>query len=1296
MVQTVTDLEGAKKYLFENPNSIDAFDKNYGAGAANAVMNGTYKSPEELQAAVTQREADQSGPQGVLSNIADMGVGLVNGVERAINETAQTINSVGNAAEDYLGVGRLVWDDKNGDGKVDLIPSYWDREKVVANASNLKQDAITKFTEELNVIPEAQGTAGQLTQGISQFIAGFAGISRAAGVGNGFFKALAKGAVVDATVFDPYEQNLSAVMNSMDWAEPYVLDALATDPNGKEWENRLRNSLEGGVLGVATEGLVKGIKMVALARKAKLEITSIGKITDETAAQLDETNAEVVKIADEVEPKPEGLIARPDGSFEAPDGSVFKPEGETLQPVSVPEALPQVDLPNADLGYIEVQSGPLRLELNNPMNGADPNSSAARIQAQAEAGANLGEQVTTVKTQVKPKVPLIDKEVFRESLKRIDGMSGWDIRNIDDGGSFNFERMDGPVDAAKVIDEFQNVLSDEGIAKSMGLDKPQSHQEVTEQALKYVAEVTNTDVNTLIKTLNITETITRDMAAKIVAGKMALQSTGRQVTRLAAKVDAAATGGKGSEELERQLFDAMQLHAEVQANVKGLQTAAARATAAGRIATGDALADNTLDALSAFGGSKRIRELAKKLKDVKTDAGTAAMVKKAVERKWIGVLNEYWINQVLSGYKTHMLNMTSNSINLFLLPAERFAGGVAIGVKSGDYTQAKVAMKQYKYLFSSFTDSIQLAAKTGWNERATLDSSIKYDVGGGSKQAKMTAENFGLQGTTRGSAIDAVGKLFRMPSRFLLAEDEFFKQLSFRSRLKAMLEVDAEMLSPDELTKMGYATKDDFFKGELDKALVSQTDALERYQELVLTGKILDDPQVKEQFVQQSLGGFNSKSKYAEQAIREARNTTFTNPLEKGSFSASIQELASRHPVMRQIIPFIQTPMNVMSTAWDRTPVLNMARRQYREALKSPDPNIRAEAYGKLATGTTIVGTLAMLGLDGRITGGGPTDPKKAAFWRASKDWQPYSINFGTAEKPNWVSYAKLDPHTTLFGIVGDIIEMNAYQNSTPDADNSALWAMTIAAVGNNIVSKTYLQGISDVVTLLDSKDKPWAVEQFINQKVASFVPFSSLQSQVGQANDDYMREARGFLDTVKSKWLLSRADLPIKYDWLTGKAMEGPEHLLVLPQIQKKALADENSGAALVQREIRKINYTPAGPDRKVGGVTLNAQQFHRWNELMGTVSLGRKNLVERLGAKIQSDRYQSYSNNHGEFTVQEDPRVDALRVIISDYKTRSLKMLRREFPDLNKAITDYERYKKMAKAGRDGERPVLDMNLK
>ena len=58
---------------------------------------------------------------------------------------------LGNTLEEKLGVGRLVWNDKDGDGKVDLIPEYWSREEVVANADKLKQDAITKFAEELDV-----------------------------------------------------------------------------------------------------------------------------------------------------------------------------------------------------------------------------------------------------------------------------------------------------------------------------------------------------------------------------------------------------------------------------------------------------------------------------------------------------------------------------------------------------------------------------------------------------------------------------------------------------------------------------------------------------------------------------------------------------------------------------------------------------------------------------------------------------------------------------------------------------------------------------------------------------------------------------------------------------------------------------------------------------------------------------------------------------------------------------------------------------------------------------------------
>ena len=1282
MVETVNDAQAAKEFLLQTPDAIDAFDQKYGQGSANAILNNTYSTPAELEASIAEREAAQNEPSGFLENATDMVQGVFAGAEAAINETAQTFNSLNMKLEEATGMGRIVWDDSDGDGKIDIIPSYWPREKVLENAHLLDQDVISKFVEEIDFVPDAQGTPGQVVQGIAQFVTGYATLSKATGIANGFWKALAKGAVVDATVFDPYEANLSATLQEFEWAKPYVVDALATDPSGSEWENRLRNSIEGGALGVGTDAVVKLVKFVALGRKAKQEISSIGRISDDTAAELDEVNDALLEISEEAQNAPKGLTARPDGNFQTPDGLVYAPEGETLQLVGLD--IKPLDLP---------VGGPVsRLDAPRPAGDA-PEVISTAIDG-TDARTTIEAPTAPTVEAVAPKVPLIDADVFKQSLSRISDMSDFDLRSMEEGGWFNLERMEGPVEAAKVIDEFQNILSDTDVTKKMGIDTPETLQQTMEKSIKYVSEVTNTDANTLVRDLNITETVTRDLATKITAGRMALQHTGREVTKLAGKVDAAVNSGAGSEELERKLLETMQLHAELQANVKGIQTAAARATSAGRIATADTDLSNTLDSLSAFGGSEKLRTMAKQLKDITDDAATAKFVKKATERKFLGVLNEYWINQVLSGYKTHMLNMTSNGINLFLLPAERMAGGLYQGVTSGDYAQAKMAAKQYKYLVSSMYESIQLAAKTGWTEKPTLDNSLKVDINNGGKA--ISAENLGIKNRGLGATVNAIGKVFRLPSRFLMIEDELFKQLSFRARLKAMLEVDADGMTADELAQSGYSTKNEFFEAELEKALVSQTDALERYQELVAMGKIIDDAEIKEKFVEDAIGSYNKNSTYAVEALREARNTTYTNPLEKGTVSYSVQQLANRHPLLRQIIPFIQTPMNVMNAAFDRTPGLNLLRRQYVEALRSTDPAIRAEAQGKLATGTAIVSTLTFLAMDGRITGGGPTDAKKAAFWRNSKDWQPYSINVGSHEDPQWISTARLDPHTTLFGIIGDIAEMKAYVDSTPEVDASTLFAMTIAAVGNNVVSKTYMQGIADTVGILNSKDTPWKVDNFFAQKVASMVPFSSLQGQIGAATDEHLLEARGYIDAIKKRTLAFRDDLPVKHDWLTGEAMEGPDSLYLLPHIERKRLNPADKNVALVQSEIRKINYAPAGPDRKIGGVELTGVQYHRWNELMGTEKLGRKTLVERLAQRIQSKRYQAHDSTHGEFSVSEDPRVNELKVIIADYKTRARKKLLREFPELNEAVREYERYKKLARRGRQGERPVLDMNLR
>lgn len=1304
MVDTVTNVVGAKEFLEQNPEAGTQFDLRYGEGAAYAILNNEYVTPEETASRAEALEADQGR-----STFKDMAVGVADGIEQAINETGQTLNSVNQWIEEKTNTGRLVWEDKDGDGSVDIIPSYWPREKVVENAAMLNQDPLTGFMEELNVVPEPEGIAGNVTKGFSQFLTGFLLLGGGKG---GAVRALTTGAVVDATVFDPYEANLSKLAQEAEWTGPHLdraLATLSTNPDDPEWQNRLRNSIEGGIAGIALDGVIKGVRLVAASRRARQEIKVLGKVSDETSAEIQQLDAEITDIA---EAQNKNLTAKDDGTFVGQDGTVYKPEGDKLKVVSRP---PEVNTtaPNKPKAPEIGDSGADRVSLYDdslnpdlpakpeaPEVGSVPSqvlspepSAMTKLEGQKLDGQALADQTRPKKISTLPKVSIVDEPVLRATIARMKEMNFTDIKALEDGGAFNVDTMDGLMTGDRLIDAVHQTLKDEGVAKALKFEDPVTLQQTAAESLKYISRTTNKDVNVLIKDLDATETMTRDLATKIVAGKMALQTTARKITDLSNILDDAVNANKGSEEAERALFNAMQMHMEVQANVKSMQTAAARATSAGRIRTDAMLSADTLDGLSAFGGSQRVRDLAKKLRYVKDGESTGRIVAKAVERKWMGVLNEYWINTILSGFKTQMLNLTSNSVNLFLLPAERAMGGIYQGLRGQGFKEAKIAAKQYKYLMHSMTESLHLAARTFGKENTTLDSAVKFDIGAGASNRSITAENLGVKGKYTGAAVDVAGKAVRLPTRFLMSGDEFFKQMSFRSRLKAMVEFDIEDMSLEQVQAKGYANKDEMFQAEVEKAFTQKSDAAEKFQELVLMGKVLDDPEVKEKFIENAVGSFNEGNSYAIAAIREARAATFTTPLQKGTTGHSIQEFANRHPFARQIIPFIQTPMNIMMAAWDRTPGLNLIHAEYRQALNSPDEAIRAEAIGKLATGTITVGVLSMLAMQGRITGGGPTDRREAANWRKSKDWQPYSVNFGTHENPNWVSFEKLDPHTTLFGIVGDMVEI-ASRVGDPNQDHTSMLAAAIASVGNNVISKTYLQGISDIVNVINSKDTPQEADRFLQQRIASFMPYSSMNTQLASVFEENLVEARGYVDTIKSKSIFLRGGLPTKYDWLTGEAVEGPESLQILPHITKKELKNADKEVAMVQAEMRKLGYAAQGPDRSISGVELTGEQFNRWAEIMGTVKLGGKTLTERLAHQIKKDRYQSYSQFDGEWTTQEDPRVVEIRSTVSDYKTRARKMLLREVPELNESVVNYKRYQRSLKAGRPIEKPEIDMN--
>ena len=127
---------------------------------------------------------------------------------------------------------------------------------------------------------------------------------------------------------------------------------------------------------------------------------------------------------------------------------------------------------------------------------------------------------------------------------------------------------------------------------------------------------------------------------------------------------------------------------------------------------------------------------------------------------------------------------------------------------------------------------------------------------------------------------------------------------------------------------------------EIAKARESQESLAEKWQMMVMTGKVVDDAKAREKFIQKNIGAYNHNSQYAQEALFEARESTFTTPL-TGNFSRGVQNFVNNVPILRQIMPFIQTPTNILRTAFERTPLLNLSSRKQREMLLKGTPEER-------------------------------------------------------------------------------------------------------------------------------------------------------------------------------------------------------------------------------------------------------------------------------------------------------------------------------------------------------------------
>ena len=468
-----------------------------------------------------------------------------------------------------------------------------------------------------------------------------------------------------------------------------------------------------------------------------------------------------------------------------------------------------------------------------------------------------------------------------------------------------------------------------------------------------------------------------------------------------------------------------------------------------------------------------------------------------------------------------------------------------------------------------------------------------------------------------------VGKIVRTPSRFLNAEDEFFKQISYRAKLYQLAVKDAIEKNKSTTKIVGTNIKNRKPITEFDAHVVNFERA---------------------GFDETGLIGINPD------ALRYAEETTFTQNL--SGITKQVQDTVNKYPILKQVLPFVRTPINLFKATMDRIPVAGLLRKEFRDDFVGRSGNAyrMAEARGKQAIGLATM-TMAGLIFKDRISGGQPSSEIEANLPRnlqnlAKTDlgFVPYSVRIGDKQ----YSFGRLDPFGALFGIVADF---NRYYDLATreelerlgNATNMLLWTQTgenslstlqkaqnftgasWSALTRNVFSKTYLQSLMEIIKIA-TDDDTYTAERWFQNKIGSYIP--NIYTKL--VNDPYFREAKTITDNLKKRSGL--AEVQIKHN-IFGEKLEYSgdfgERLirtminpLGTTEVKEDIVAEEfiRLGQSVPDLNVFLDGKLDTTKFRNEKGQSL----YDRWNELISK-DLKLKKELEKI---IKSQGYQNLSD--------------------------------------------------------------------
>jgi hypothetical protein len=419
----------------------------------------------------------------------------------------------------------------------------------------------------------------------------------------------------------------------------------------------------------------------------------------------------------------------------------------------------------------------------------------------------------------------------------------------------------------------------------------------------------------------------------------------------------------------------------------------------------------------------------------------------------------------------------------------RFGQGARdAGAAPGEGVMPGAAVALTYGMLTGFRDAMRLAWRTYRDESGELAAMLgKVDA---PRDPTVSAQAFGMDaGSGLGQAVDFLGhSVVRQPTRFIGAEDAFFKSGLFRMEMHAASLREAY----GRLAGRGEAVTPDALGREMAQIVRDPPEAVR----IAAADAAL-------------YATFNRQAGPWARALLGLRNT----------------DSAGWNLGMSLILPFIRTPMNILSYSFERTPLAPLVG-QWRADVAAGGAR-RDLALTRMAMGSMMIAVAFDAAESGWITGRGPDDANERANWQRN-GVTPYSVRVGD----QWITYNRLDPFGFLLGFAGDMADMLRRADVEPEEVDEIQELMAAAAVtvSRAVLDRSWMSGASAFFSAFDeSRPNP---EQFMSQ-VAGSLLIPAGAAMIERAVDPTARDAMGIEQAILARVVgLSERLIPRRNLW--------------------------------------------------------------------------------------------------------------------------------------------------------------------